>query len=236
MTAHATLSSLTLSRTERKLLIARNDRGDLPHLTVSWGNLSHEIDIHLTSELPGGGRAHESVAKIPEQSLMALLTEFAPVFVQALLGSLDSLQRVRPGRLGRRGYLVLKTNAEAEKEWIGRLAPPRPKRPGKKRRRRSYSINEDFATDLQAHADLMISNWHHPKVLHDWAVNGQREPIWAVCTKRRRRGHTMVLMSLPLGAGRVGWFEMTAFGRKISRKLEEPAFPRLGSTRHFFGP
>lgn len=35
----------------KKLLISRNDRGDLPHLTISWGNASKEFDVHLTTRV-----------------------------------------------------------------------------------------------------------------------------------------------------------------------------------------
>ena len=95
-----------------KVLIFRTDRSDLPHLTLSWGNASGEIDFHLTTRLAGGEEHHISITKVPESELIQAVEMFKVELAEAFAAQMPRLQRVRPEWLGRRGYLVVHLTSE----------------------------------------------------------------------------------------------------------------------------
>src|SRR5215210_6593591 len=60
------IQNLAFGFTQRKIIVSRVDRKDLPHLTISWDNPSGEVDVHLTPQFPKDKNDRESLAKIQE--------------------------------------------------------------------------------------------------------------------------------------------------------------------------
>src|SRR5437870_5323242 len=139
-----------------KLLISRNDRGDLPHLTISWGNASKEFDVHLTTRVKGGEEHHERLATIPEADLEKAAESFGAGLALSMQSRMAQLRKVRPGWLARNGYWLLYLPQAVQDKLIESLAP-RVKRHGKWTR----EIKQDVFERL-AQAQEFLDSIHHP--------------------------------------------------------------------------
>src|SRR5882672_9492807 len=117
-------------RGNAKLIIFRNDRDDTPHVTASWENRSKQVDVHLTSRAKAGHEEHRRIAAIDEQAFIKLFTSYEPAFLENLGPSIGTFRGVRPGWLGRKGYVVFYLDSEERKQFVERIVP-RSERHGK---------------------------------------------------------------------------------------------------------
>lgn len=119
---------LAFSLSEKKFVVSRMADPKLPHLTLSWGNRSREIDLHLTY---GDGR-HVPLARLPEQLLQQAGLYFEQVAAACFEPVIEVFRPVRPGWLARRGYVLM---AQEEEQVVGFLKELAPKERGKYRLR-----------------------------------------------------------------------------------------------------
>jgi hypothetical protein len=87
-----------------KLMITRNDRADTPHLLISFGNASKQIDIHLTRRRKGQTEDYLEVARISETGVSSVIERFVPKLRDLTLKYVTDARPVRPGWLARKGY------------------------------------------------------------------------------------------------------------------------------------
>jgi hypothetical protein len=146
-----------------KLVIGRNDRADLPHLTISWRNPTAEIDIHLTTRVRGGAVYHEPLGRIAESDLARVADSFGEELSKALVSKITTLRKVRPGWLARNGYWLLHLPEGMQDKLVNNLAP-KSKRHGKWTR----VVETDFLEKF-AHSSEVTDSIYHPSVLHELA-------------------------------------------------------------------
>src|SRR5258708_4454483 len=144
-----------------KLLITRNDRGDLPHLTISWANASKEFDVHSTTRVKGGEEHHERLATIPEADLEKAAESFGAGLALSVQSRMAELRKVRPGWLARNGYWLLYLPPAVQDKLIESLAP-RVKRHGKWTREIKQDVFERLAQTQE-----FLDSIRRPHVLHD---------------------------------------------------------------------
>lgn len=172
-----------------KLVIGRNDRADLPHLTISWKNPTAEIDFHLTTRVRGGDVYHESLGKIAESDLARVADSLGEELSKALVSKISALRKVRPGWLARNGYWLLHLPEGMQDKLVNNLAA-KSKRHGKWTRVVETDFLEKFAQSSE-----VTDSIYHPSVLHDLARIGFSGPILTQST-RRKRGKRLIGLCL----------------------------------------
>lgn len=197
-----------------KVLIGRNDRADLPHLTVSWRNPSREIDFHLTRRGKGGEEHHESLGRISESDLAKAAEAFGAKLSKSMQSRIGELQKVRPGWLARNGYWLLHLPKDVQDELIDSLAPKR-KRHGKWTR-----VVEDDVFEKLAQSPEIMDSIRHPTVLHDLSVMGYRGPIFAQSMRRKYRGRLIGLCLMVKPDGRRYWARIDKLTQDMLRLSE----------------
>jgi hypothetical protein len=174
-------------------VISRNDRKDLPHLTIPSNTTSDRMNIHLTRYLPGGKREEVYRATCSKSELGIVLEglgkEFAEVYKRRL-GT--QLRRVGPAWLERRGYAVILP--EAVWKWLSATIP---KRKGR------YRVDPNIFENLPIPAGSLSAT---PNVLRGLMASGYRGSVCAVRTARPARGRIIVLSYSPPGQKRAGWY------------------------------
>src|SRR5437588_3705731 len=153
-----------------KLVVFRTDRSDIPHLTISCGNISKEIDVHLKSRSLGGKEDHRTIAKIPESDLSKLYKVFEPEFLQSMWAGMQKIRTARPGWLGRKGYIVLYLSDEVRQQIASRIAPKQ-----KHKRKWTHVVDEQAIKDILQSQEIMDSVYH-PAILHELAAQGYTGP------------------------------------------------------------
>ena len=207
-----------------KLFVFRNDRSDLPHLTISWRNVSGEIDIHLKKRTQGGQEYHEPITTISESDFGKVCESFQLALLKVITINIDSLVKIRPGWLGRRGYVILHLPDDIQKQLIQKLAPKQ-KRHGKW----AFILNEDLLKDPSQLQEL-TSNCYHPAVLHELAAIGCEGPVFAECVRRKRKGHLMLLQLIAGPNGRRYWVrtnDLVSKMMKLSGEFIPSSFRQL---------
>jgi len=199
-----------------KLLVGRNDRADLPHLTISWGNPSREIDFHLTRRVRGGKEHHEPLGTISESDLAKAAESFGANLSQSLQSKIIDLRKVRPGWLARNGYWLMHLPIEVQDRLIDSVAP-RNKRHGKWTR-----VVEDNVLEKLAQSQEMMDSIHHPTALHDLSVMGYQGPIFAQSMRRKYRGRRLLgLYLLCKPDGRRYWVRIDKLTQDMLKLTEE---------------
>ncbi len=205
-----------------KLLILRNDRSDLPHLLISFGNLSKEVDIHLKRRITGGEEQLTTVAKVSEVAITTALQEFEPRFKEIALQHLGNIRPVRPGWLGRKGYVVSYLTADSEQKLVDMLAPKRKYHSKWERVLRSAGLDDFVQSDLPGQMIFL------PSVLHELRSIQYSRPVMV---HRIRGGHRPAMTALRLGPdryGRLKWFPMhkalndlRTFGESVVEQIKQ---------------
>jgi hypothetical protein len=90
-----------------KLVVCRGDRGDTPHLTISWGNATGQVDFHLTWERRQGKERYEPLFQIDAQALLELFSGLSERLVAAMVGAFEQgLRPVSARWLADNGYYI----------------------------------------------------------------------------------------------------------------------------------
>jgi hypothetical protein len=193
-----------------KLIVSRNDRRELPHLTITWQNASGEIDIHLTTRSEGGLESHQSIAKIPEscfrEACKALSLEFLKTF-EAYFATVPA-PKIRPGWLARKGYVVLYQPQEVQEQLLEKLIPTR-RHHGKSTRVLDRSVLEAMNRSPE-----VTSHVYHPAVLHVLAPERPENLICAECVRGKRKGHVMLLRLVTTQAEKPYWVRFDRVAKK----------------------
>src|SRR5206468_566095 len=104
---HGSWLGLGLWISERKFVVSRKRVADTIHLTISWGNASGELDIHLKREpAPPGEDPYIPLAKVSPDRLALAGEHINAVGERVARAMLDHWRPVRPGWLARNGYLL----------------------------------------------------------------------------------------------------------------------------------
>lgn len=194
-----------------KLVVCRNDRHELPHLTITWQNASGEIDIHLTTRSEGGLESHQSIARIPESCLREACESLSLEFLKACEAHFATVPapKIRPGWLARKGYAVLYQPKEVQEQWLEKLIPTR-RHHGKSTRVLDRSV-------LQAmnRSPEVTSHVYHPAVLHVLALERPENLVCAECVRGKRKGDVMLLRLVTTQAQRSYWVRFDPLAKKV---------------------
>lgn len=209
-------SYLQFGRQERKLFFM-DSRYPMLHLTISWANPSGEIDIHLTQELPEGAKIYGSIFRFTETSaadfLISLVPRFEAEATSLIMPFLRKVRPIRPGWLGRKGYLIFWVPEEEHKPWMMRFA----RRRGKNR----YRVYPETINSLN-HAEDVREHLYEPAVLHEIAAHGRRGWIQALRIKGKKRRRRGVLSLTPVAwpDGRVRWIAIDSLVRAFLERMK----------------
>lgn len=191
-----------------KLIIFRNDRSDLPHLTISFANPSKEIDIHLKSRSSGGKEHLTKIAKIHENDIAKTLGLITSIFLQKIADNINKIKKVRPGWLARKGYWILYLDETAEKTFINYFAPIG-KRHGKWERQINSSSFDNYLNSTN-----IGDNIYYPSFLHELASSGYGQPVFAFRVYGKHKP-----MVMPIGLiqrnGKAYWIRMDKFTKNL---------------------
>lgn len=198
-----------------KLLVGRNDRGELPHLTISWRNPTGEIDIHLTTRIKGGLDHYETLGKISESEATKFAEEFGARLGIFLQPRIDHLRKIRPGWLARKGYWIMHLSNDTQNRLIETLAPK------KKHHGKWTRFIEDNVFEQLGQSEEFVDSFYHPSVLHELAGLGCREVVFATSTHRKRRGRLIGLCLMVRPNGQRYWTRIDKLTQLMLRMSEE---------------
>lgn len=201
------LQNLTFQAIEKentKLVIFRNDRKELPHLTISFGNSSGEIDIHLTIETAGAEKHYESVGKIREEDFIKALESAAQIQLNAVSKSLHTIVRVKPEWLIKKRYAISYFDQD-EENFLNEIALER-KHHGKRERFVSKSRVEEFVTSKEIRESIKS-----PLYLNDLAAIEYNKPVYAVRPASKKQQSRIIPLILRPINNRLYWFRLDKF-------------------------
>lgn len=183
-------NNLLFTRTEKAIIIRRNDRQELPHLAIFFKTASGEIDGHLKDELAApGSNAYTPLFQFPASEVSKFETEIAPRFEREFRSLYSSLKKATPAWLRRHGYVLALSNTDA---LTSRILDCAPRLRGKHR------------VDLEKMRSLFLEDPSHvtlvdPAALHSNELKNHREPIFAARSHGKDR-----LLGLVYGPTRYG--------------------------------
>jgi hypothetical protein len=232
----STLSSyLQIGRQERKLFLM-DSRYPTLHLTISWNNPSGEVDIHLTREFPDKPKIHGSIAKIPEASIKEFIESFAQKLaagaMPVIISFLEKIKPIRPGWLGRKGYLIFWVPEGDETQWITKFAH--------RHKKNKYRVYQSTLDNLN-YSEEVIEHIYEPTILHELAARGERGWIQAlrIRGRKKRQRRTINLTSIPWSNGNVRWIaldELAAAFLGIMGSMEDSVLqPLIAKLRDALG-
>jgi hypothetical protein len=198
-----------------KLYVFRNDRKELPHLTISWQNPSKQIDIHLTKRTPSGNKNHQPIAKISETVLKEACEHLVSEMLKIITANIDKVRKVRPGWLARNGYVVLYLPNDVQERLIQEFVPKQ-KRHGKW----THIVDKELITGRKQ-PQVVIDGLYHPTILYKLAELDYREPLFAVCGHRKFRKRLISLMLAIKPTGRPCWVRIDNLAKEMMKKVEE---------------
>ena len=211
------VQNLSFALTQRKLVVSRVDRKELPHLTISWGNPSGEIDIHLTPRFPKDENDRESLAKIQEVVVGSFVQSIGKDVVEIAKNKMFRIiWSIRPGVLARNHYYLIGTKEESIEQWLRRAAP---KLRGKHR------------LDSNVLKKIPKTELYYPTArrLIEPEQQGQ---LYAVCTKGNEKGNLLALIKFPWSDGSITWIALihedmleftTALRKVLSKRFKDLA-------------
>ncbi len=203
-----------VQRRNRKLIVFRNDKNELPHLTISWQNASKEIDIHLTKRTSGGIENHQPIATIPESVLKKVCESFGAEILKVITLNIEKVRKVRPGWLARNGHTVLYLPNDMQEQLIRKLAPKQ-----KHRGKWTYKVDKDVILGNTLPQEI-IDGLYHPSMLHKLAELNYREPVFAASARRKCKDRLIALMLITDPNGRFCWVRIDNLAKKMI-KLEK---------------
>lgn len=198
-----------------KLYVLRNDRKELPHLTISWQNPSKQIDIHLTTRTVGGNENHQPIAKIDESVLKSDCEHLVAEMLKIITANIDKVRKVRPGWLARNGYVVLYLPDDVQERLIQKLFPKQ-KRHGKW----THIVDKEIIAGSKPLQEV-IDRLYHPSILHELAELNYREPILAASGRKKCKYHLIPLMMITNPNGNSCWVRLDNLAKKMMKNLEE---------------
>ena len=205
------IGSVGLDIGPRKLVVFRVDRKDLPHLTVSWGNPSGEVDLHLTPTFPVANAERESILRISESELRARTADLVRQAWLVLQGhTVGGVWGVRARWLANNGYMLVGAKDTPVADWLRGALP---------------KVRGKFRLDQNR-----IRKW--PKMAlfqptpRRFELLGQYGQIYALRTKGPDRGRTLVLQRLTLGFPSSTWValdftDMARLCKALNRLLRQ---------------
>lgn len=225
-------ASLEFSLSDRKLVVARAHRPDLAHLTLSWGNASGEIDLHLTRNHEAamsadGRKAWHRIFAVPGSVVggagLAFMHEIENEFVPRLV---CEYRRYRPGWLSRNGYVVMLPDEAGYLELFREAAP---------RLRGKYRITPSVVFDEHRLEDIAVDGLYDPRALRFVDGRDLRTPVIAVQVHRGRviDATRLCLSYRTFPNGEENWWGfrlrfINAFGHDACRQIFEWLVPRVG--------
>jgi hypothetical protein len=182
------------------------------HLTVSWDNSSGEVDIHLTREFPDKPKIYGSIAKFTGASITGFLDSFLPQFeVEAktlIISFLQKIKFIRPGWLGRKGYVIFWVPEGDHTDWITKFAH--------RHKKNKYRVYQSTLANLN-YSEEVLEHLYEPAILYEIADHKERGWIQALRIKgRKRRRKVMIsLLPIPWSGGRVRWVAVDALRNSL---------------------
>jgi hypothetical protein len=217
------IESLTFDIRQKEnthLLIMRNDRGDLPHLTISFNNPGKTINVHLTKRTKEK-EDQETIVKIPEAELGMKLASFLPIFLDVMFKNLYKLRGVRPGWLGRKGYCICYFDQSSEDTLLEYMFPSR-RHHGKDERYASRSGFEEYIKSGEIEKTL-----HPPSVLHQLALSEFKDVIFAFRILGKHRPQIMPLICRQKPNGKFGWIRVDKLIQAIKSVADDIFIPAV---------
>jgi hypothetical protein len=207
-----------------KIILFRNGLDQVPHLTISFGNVSGEIDIHLTKR-SADKEEYISIAKISEKEVQIVISALEPILKKNFMQNIHKIKKVRPGWLGRKGYRITYLDEDATQKLIDKVFPIKERRDKKRKVKREYNLtSETFENYVYSQKDKKI--FFYPSILHELALIKYGNPVFAfrIFGKHKPKIIPIVLKQLP--NGRFYWFRLDKFIKVISN-LGEICFSAL---------
>ena len=190
---------LAFSFSERKFIVGRKRAFGGIHLTISYGNVSGEVDIHLKREpAPPGEDPYISLARVAPERLTRAGEHINAVGERLARSMLDHWRPVRPGWLARNGYLITLLEKEPSAEMLRELFLPFAPRRYHGKHQLTFAPLKDRAY-LAKYTDRL----YYADALRDLEPGIFQQPIRATPTKRGRP--TLLVASFNVD-GRPEWF------------------------------
>lgn len=198
----------------RKLVIFRTDPAGigLPHLTLSWGNPTREIDLHITPRHPKDANDRDSIIKIPENELIEFFDSLGQQFSTVATTTLLKLFfPVRGSWLRTNYYKVLQPGGGSSAQWLLRATP---------------KIRGKYRADKNTLREIPKHSLRQPTTERLAELRVERQ-VWAVCTRGWNRGHILVLHYMPWRLGILTWVaidydDAPEFCSAVQRVLSDP--------------
>lgn len=184
------------------LLKKARGRPELPHLTISFGNSSGEIDIHLTFQ--GVKKKYKPLATFDEGSFFEALSRSASDFKQIFIDRIYNLRPISIQYLVDRRYRIVYCPPDKVWDLIDLIAPQKRKK-GNWRR----AITEESATAFEA--VNLRSYVYRPSYLRDLELSPPKDPIFAFRPRNRRDPQIIPLMLAYAPAGYPVWLRLDDF-------------------------
>ncbi len=176
------VQNLAFALTQKKLVVSRVDRKELPHLTISWGNRSGEVDIHLTPQFPKDKNDRESLAKIQEAVVGSFVQSIGKDLVEIAKSKMFRIiWGIRSGVLARNHYYLIGTKEESIEQWLYRAAP---KLRGKHR------------LDSNVLKKIPKTALYYPTARRFIELE-QQGVLYAVCTEGFDKGNLLAMIKFP---------------------------------------
>lgn len=206
------------------VIVTRNDNKDVPHLTISFNNPTGLINIHLTKRVSGEPDQRIDVAKIAEEKVAAALSSLVVELKSRILLNLYKLKKIRPGWLGRRGYIISYLDRETEQRLLDTVVP----------RRRYHRKDERHI--VSSGLDEFINSergnlFFRPAILHKLISLGHSQPVFAIRSHGRHKPKIMPIVLMLDSNGKPCWLRIDWLVKVIKDVAYESG---LSSIRRLF--
>jgi hypothetical protein len=213
-------NNLLFTTTERAVIIRRNDREELPHLSIFFKTASGEMDGHLKNELPAPGtEVYTPLFRFPAAKLGNFATEFARTFEPEFRNLYSTLKRATPAWLRRNGYVLAFSKTDALSSRISDFAP---------KLRGKHRVDLEKLKELFSGEASQVTLLD-PSALKSNELKNHNSPIFAV--RRRGKNRSLGLVYAPSRYGERVWLITNPFGAlmpNILAKLLPPHITQKG--------
>lgn len=190
---------LSFSFSDHKFIVIRKRAFGSVHLTISYGNKSGELDIHLKREpaLPGED-PYIPLARVAPERLTRAGEHINAVGERLARSMMDHWRPVRPGWLARNGYLLTLLEKEPSAETLRELFLPFAPSRYHGKHQLTFAPFKD-----RAYLEKYIDRLYYADALRDLEPGTFQQPIRATPTKRGRP--TLLVASFNVD-GHPEWF------------------------------
>jgi hypothetical protein len=187
---------LAFSLGPRKLVVSRKRGPQTVHLTLSYGNVSGELDIHIKRDPPDPGQdEYLPLLKVPEERFAPLGKYMHRTAERYIIPTLDLWKPVDPCWLWRRGYWITVADSDEVLKLLRAFVPE--KHHGKHRLTFAPMDNPDY---WQQFAQFIVPGW----LLRYATPDDVKGPITATSFGKIQRP-TLVVGWLRRADGGCGW-------------------------------